>query len=237
MDYEINLCEDDPIQNEKLVQWIGHRFPQANVHGFVDEKDLLAHMQIKKIPCIIIMDIMLKNDVNGIETAKAIKAIDPSSILIFLSSYLEKACDVYEVDHCYFVYKPQKESRLEIAIHKALSMLKNRPKEIVAHTGTTTVRIDPNTVLYLERIKRYTLIHCRTEIIKVKEDLDTLSSFLPDSFHRCHRSFFVNFRFIRSYMVHDLKMEDGALLSVSRRYFQSIKTSFHNYLIDPKEGI
>lgn len=83
MDYEINLCEDDPIQNEKLVQWIGHRFPQANVHGFVDEKDLLAHMQTKKIPCIIIMDIMLKNDVNGIETAKAIKAIDPSSILIF----------------------------------------------------------------------------------------------------------------------------------------------------------
>ncbi|WP_289182938.1 LytTR family DNA-binding domain-containing protein [uncultured Dubosiella sp.] len=237
MDYEINLCEDDPVQNEKLIDWLRARFPEGAIHGFTDENALIAHIQTMRIPRIVLMDIMLKNDVSGIETAKTIKKIDPSCILVFLSSYLEKACDVYEVDHCYFVYKPQKETRLEAAMQKAVGLLKSRPKEIIAHTGTSTIRLDPDRVLYLERIKRYTLVYCRTETIKVKEDLETLIRQLPDSFHRCHRSFVVNFRYVRSYMVHDLKMDDGKLLSVSRGYIQPIKTAFHRYLTDPKEGI
>jgi len=36
----------------------------------------------------------------------AIKKIDQLCVIIFMSYFLEKACDVYEVEHCYFVYKP-----------------------------------------------------------------------------------------------------------------------------------
>ncbi len=45
----------------------------------------------------------------------------------------------------------------------------------------------------------------------------------------------MNFDHVSSYMVRDLKMRDGALLSVSRSYQRSIKEAFHQYLIESRE--
>ncbi|WP_276885092.1 LytTR family DNA-binding domain-containing protein, partial [Dubosiella newyorkensis] len=66
-------------------------------------------------------------------------------------------------------------------------------------------------------------------------DFEALSQVLPMSFHRSHRAFVVNFDHVSSYMVRDLKMRDGALLSVSRSYQRSIKEAFHQYLIESRE--
>lgn len=235
MKFEIIVCEDDRSFRQDLIQWIECRFPSASVLGFLDGEDLLEHVRFHEKKRIVIVDIVLAKGEDGIVLAKAIKKIDPLCVIIFMSSFLEKACDVYEVEHCYFVYKPQKEARLEPAILKAIGLLNELSSSIVVHTNSSIVRLDPNAIFYLERIKRYTLVHMEGQTLKIKEDFEALSQVLPMSFHRSHRAFVVNFDHVSSYMVRDLKMRDGALLSVSRSYQRSIKEAFHQYLIESRE--
>ena len=230
MNYEITLCEDDAVQNENLVSWLQEHFSQAHVCAFTSGHALIDHVRQHPAKRIILMDIMLDEGASGIEAARTIKTIDPGCVIVFLSSFLEKACDVYEVDHCYFVYKPQKEKRLEPALKKALSVLMEKPRSLIAHAGACTLCIDPGTSVYLARIKRYTLSHCIDQTYKVKEDLENLQEQLPGTFSRCHRSFLVNFRYVRSYMVHDLEMKNDKLIPVSRRYVQPVRKAFHQYL-------
>lgn len=234
MNLEILLCENDSNQNKAIQSWLKGQNLSYPIFGYTKAADLYDQIKDHASKRIVIMDIEL-DEASGIDVVKTIHQLDSNCIVIFLSAYIEKASDVYEVDHCYFVYKPQKEKYLMKAVRKAITLLNRQTLPLIVHEGPNLIQIDPLSILYLERIKRYTLITTIDKIYKVKEDFETLFKILPPTFVQTHRSYIVNYQFVEEYLPHDFLMKDKQLISISRNYKKNVHDSFQNYLLSEEE--
>ena len=64
--------------------------------------------------------------------AQSMKQYAPFCQIIFLSSYLSYATEVYETEHIYFILKSQLHQRIGPALHQALTALGDRSVQITA---------------------------------------------------------------------------------------------------------
>ena len=155
-----------------------------SVSEFTKERDTLSDYSI------FILDIFIGQD-DGIQLAKSILQFFPSSQIIFISSFLEKAIDVYEVDHCYFIYKPKLEEYLPEALNKATLKIEESKQCLTIKLKDKIKVIRFTDIIYIERDKRNTFIHTVSETIRYAENLNLLDEQLPDYFIRCHILFAV----------------------------------------------
>ncbi|WP_276813415.1 LytR/AlgR family response regulator transcription factor [Faecalibaculum rodentium] len=231
---ELILCEDDDLQRQNLARTISAMAPDLTVTELRDAAGLQRFLQkplYEPGHRIYLMDIVLGNGENGIDLARFIHRIDPNAPIIFMSAYLEKSCEVYEVEHCYFIYKPQKEQRLKAALAKAMKQLEEQPQPLVIHDGTAVYRIDPSAILCMERVRRCTYITCRNRILKAREDLEELLKHLPDTFVQCHRSYVVNFAMTSAFYGTEFEMANGLHIPVSRARQQEIRQAYSGFLL------
>lgn len=230
MTTEILICDDDRNQAERLKSLAAPYGRGANIKVFTEGSRMLAHMSAHPASRICLLDVILEEGADGIELAQKIRNVDPDAVIIFLSGFLEKACDVYEVDHCWFIYKPQKEKKLPEALNKAFSLLETRSSGLVVHKGSRYIKLDPGDILCIERIRRYSLITCGSTIHEVREDFSQLLAQLPETFHQCHRSYIVNFEKVRSFADSEFELDNGVRVPVARSSLTKIKEAWIRYL-------
>lgn len=204
-----------PDQSIKTYQSV-HEFSN-DIHDFSDDT-------------LFILDICIgEND--GIALAKTIIEIYPSSQIIFISSFLDKALEVYEVNHCYFIYKPQLEHYLPIAFAKAMDNMEDEQKYLSLQLKDKVMIIKFKDIIYIERNKRNTFIHTVNETIKTAINLNVLFEQLPSYFIRSHNSFIFNIKCAKEIKRTTVILNEGITIPVSRRYQNEVKKTLHQYLI------
>lgn len=230
MNYEVLILDDNPLQADYMKSLILADYPNASVFCFEDEQKFMNFYENQKQPSILIIDIRLKNGICGINIVKEIQTNNTKSQIIFVSSDLNAACDVYEVDHCYFVYKPQTEKRLPEAVHKAMIKMKKPENPLMVHEKTSLIALNKGEILYLERIRRMTIVYLIDRQIKIREDLSELQEQLSDNFCQCHRFYIVNFDHVVEYQTNHFTMKNKEEIPISRSNSQSTRQKFNAYL-------
>ena len=231
---ELILCENDPLQREELAGMIHDLVPDLVIHpvsGAAGLQTLLKTRKTGENSRIFLMDIVLDNGEDGIDLARYIHRLEPGSPVVFMSAFLEKACEVYEVDHCFFIYKPEKEKWLRAALAKAIRLLDKCASPLVIHDGTAIHRLNPSSILCIERVRRCTFVTCRNRVLKAREDLQELLEKLPDSFVQCHRSYVVNFAMTSAFYGTEFEMTNGLRIPVSRARQQEIREAYTAFLL------
>lgn len=229
---QIILCEDDPKQKEQILKVVQN----VNLHNdiqyysFESTKELFETKLNTSVPTIFLMDIVLDQE-DGIEMADKLHKLFHHSVVIFISAYLEKVTDIYETKHCYFIYKPELEMRIEKALNKALSILLSMHKQICVHSGTRQILISLEDIMAVERIKRYSLIYTPKETLRVNETFEELGIDMHSQFHQCHRSFLINFNHVKECNRTDFITYTGAMIPISRTYSKKVQKAFQDYLI------
>lgn len=74
---------------------------------------------------LAIMDISIGED-NGVQIIKSIHEKYPHIKVIYLTSYIKYAEDVFETNPVYFLVKPIKDERLFAAIDRAITQIKRK---------------------------------------------------------------------------------------------------------------
>lgn len=238
MAVHILICEDDPLQNQRVQQLVHScSYPcEVKVDAFLTPSSLMGAIRQHKGPKIVILDITLSENQDGVALGKQINQIDPDALIIFMSQFLEKACEVYEADHCYFIYKQQIETRLPLALKRAFSKLEANLPDLVLHTLEGPVVLKPEEIIYLERIRRYTIVYTATQTFKVKELMEEMIEKVPVLFCRTHRSFTANLAHVQTFLGTDFRMKDQRLVPVSRSYAKQVKERFSEYLLHSWKG-
>lgn len=121
---QIILFEDDLKQSQyiqKVVQKVNLNAP-IQYYAFKNTSQLFEISLDTNLPTIFLMDIVLDHE-DGIDSASSLLEKFHHAVVIFISAYLEKVTDIYETRHCYFIYKPELEIRIEKALNKAVSIL------------------------------------------------------------------------------------------------------------------
>lgn len=209
---QIAIIDDTSIHIKRLKKLIKsymelHKISQYKLFSFSNAKDFYENLERNLKFHIIFMDIDLGQD-SGISLASKLPSKLSQAQIIFVSQYLHYVSDVYEVNHCYFIYKDSLDKYLPIALDKAICQIQE--DEILYFTfswNRRSYKIRYQEILYMERIHRTTHIVTTSRIYCTSKTLDAIEKISNEYFLRCHKGFLVNKKHImeieKSYLVLD----------------------------------
>ncbi len=213
----IAVCDDEIIEC-------------CNIAGAI--KEILDEM---KIPCtirqfcsgrelirsagnfdIIFLDIIM-HDLDGMRTAQIFREKAFDKILIFISSSRDYVFDAYDVEAFQYLLKPLDKQKLKRVLQKAVWKTEMPSQEfIVVNKERQTTKWFLKDIYYFEIRGRMVEIHGTNGVFTYYERIENLERKLGSSFFRCHRSFLINLRHLKSYKNGTAYMEDGRQIPVSR---------------------
>ena len=229
---KIVVCDDDALHCKEIVKSARAALDgtPAEITDFPDAGRLLDYLSGTGFqPHIALLDICMP-DQNGIILAQDIKQYAPGCQIIFLSSFLNYATDVYETEHIYFILKSQLYQRIGPALHQALATLSDCAVQISVQQDSNTCRIALQDVQYMERVLRKTRVVTLQGAFFSPETPEALIG-ESGSFVRCHQSFWVNLKHVRTMGNNKFTMDNGTSVPISRTYLQEAKQRFLHVLI------
>lgn len=225
----IAICDDDYKQSqktEKLILEKAERFsPETEL--FSDGTELIKAVKNGGYtPDLAVLDIHMPGN-SGIEVAKMLNLLIPECSIIFLTSFLGYATEVYETRHNYFILKSELEERIDAALTKVLA---DRAQElrIRFREGRMVQTVTAPEVLYLERIlKKTAIVLCsgKKHFTAAKAE-ELLNDVPPGRFVRCHQSFWVNVEKIAGMKTESFSLVNGEEIPISRSRKKEAKEAF-----------
>ena len=214
----IAICDDEPCMSDALRQMVSAFFCGKNIDTMITQYtsgEQLLHSQ-KKID-ILFLDIQM-GGLSGMETAKKLRRRKFKGFLIFITVLREMVFDAFEVQAFDYLVKPIDETRFEHMMGRLLSSLQDAGGAgLLIQKGYESSIIPVEDIVFCEIIDRKVYVHLvSSEIIDFYDRIDHLETKLDDSFFRCHRSFLIHLKYLKSYKNGTAYMENGKEIPVSR---------------------
>lgn len=178
---------------------------------------------------IIFMDIEMP-DMNGMEAAQRLRAIDNSSILIFVTHLAQFAVKGYEVDAMDYILKPVNYPALAIKLQRAISRRRSEEgQELLLTTNSGVLRLRTSSLKYVEIYNHHIFYHTEQGDFSAYGTLKQVEKQLPSrEFFRCSSSCIVNLRHVTE--IDGLNVTvDGKVLSISRLKRKEFMEELHQY--------
>lgn len=242
----IAVCEDEEIFRRQIVKEIEDYYHSLDVvvDSFSCGEELVDKYRKGKeaglVPQydILFLDIEMKQ-LDGFNTAKAIRAYGGKEILVYLTSHTELAMEGYEVEAFRFLAKPVKREKLWEALEEIKKRLK-KEKNIILHTKEEDICVEVSSILYVEAMKNdvyyYILEHKNTECLrtyKVRERIANVEKELQgEGFFRCHRSYLVQLAAVKSYNLLELTLSGDVQIPISRGKQEAFREALMNSVIE-----
>ncbi len=230
------ICDDNETYLQAAVSVVENYFDtkkvDVHIYKFKNEYEMRTwYDHFDEDVHIMILDICLDSDTNGISVAKQIHKDDSATKIIFMTAYLEQAADICETDFTYFVYKRSDWiEKLEKALTKAMSEIKNDDNRKI-QIGSNSIYYDE--IVCLEAQKKNTVFQLDgKDNIIVSKGINTFIDTLPVNFYSCHRSYIVNFDKIEKIDKSEktILMTNGTIISIPRAQYKPFIENYYNYL-------
>lgn len=225
----IAICDDDSAQLKKTEKLIMQAIAQYSpeIDRFSDGTELLKAMQNSDyVPDLAVLDIYMPK-CSGIEVAKRLNELAPECRIIFLTSYLGYATDVYETRHSYFILKAELTDRIEAALAKALAETTENLR-LCFREGRSVKIVPASEVLYLERnLKKTTIaLSSGVEHTTPAKAEELLKGVNKGMFVHCHQSYWVNLEKVTSMTADSFILSNGMEIPISRSQKKEVKKAF-----------
>lgn len=146
-------------------------------------------------PEVVLLDIRMKNEREGIEIAEEINR-NYQIPFIFITAHSDKEIlqHALTTNPAGYITKPFKQIDVYAAIRLVESAKeKNQEKSIIIKDGYSEIKLLLNTILYVQSDDNYIHIFTTTKKYTVRNSLEWFKENTPaEMFHRSHRSFIVN---------------------------------------------
>ncbi len=229
----IAVVDDEKVFSDRLIRFI-EQYGRENgietsVTCFQDGLDIAEDFKSKWD--IIFLDIQMEQ-LDGLETARRIRACDSEVIIIFVTNMAQYAINGYEVDAFDYVLKPLEYSQFSLRMKKAVREVEKRKNHsyIYLKKWSDWVKVSTDDLLYVE-VCGHTLRYVtdgetyekRAKMSDAEEEL------AGQPFSRCSLSYLVNLKRVDRIMK-DSVMVGGHELPVSRNRKKEFLQMFTDYL-------
>lgn len=218
----INICivEDELAQADQLknyIQTYGNKAKQQfNITHFSDGIDLVDEYRGQFD--IILLDIQMKH-LDGMAAAEKIRKMDSDVIIIFITSTVQYAVQGYAVDALGYVLKPVPYLQFEQLFDKAISRAKAKQQKVFIRVTVDDrqLKLDCNTIYYLESQRNNVLIHCADADYVTAGPLKKFEEMLSDhGFSKCHNAYVINLSYVEGVQKEEVLLTNGIALPISR---------------------
>lgn len=180
---------------------------------------------------MILLDIQMKH-LDGLATARRIRACDSEVVLIFITTMAQYAINGYEVDAFDYILKPLEYPQFLLRMKKAVREVEKKASHtsIYLKKWSDWVKVSTDDILYIE-VKGHTLSYVTAEETYEKRaaigDAEAELQGLP--FARCSLSFLVNLKRIDR-ISKDTVVIGAHQLPISRNRKKEFLQAFTDYL-------
>jgi two-component system, LytTR family, response regulator len=203
MNFSCVAVDDEPLALEKTRYFI-EKLPQLKlVATFRNGSDALNFIRNNNVQ-LIFLDIQM-DKMTGIEMLEQM-ANRPQVILT--TAYSEYALRGFELSVTDYLLKPFTFERFAQAVNKATEYLQWQHNALISEKGTVDyifvksgyklVKIMQDEILYIEGMRDFQCIMCKTEKILASHSMLELEKILNKGFVRCHKSYIVSIPKINS---------------------------------------
>ena len=213
----IAICDDETYMSCHIKALVSEFFRKKNretvIQLFSCGEELLKYDgQID----ILFLDIQMK-DMNGMETARKLRADKFQGFLIFITVLKEMVFQSFEVQAYDYLVKPIEETQFEKTMERLYASMQNAGKDsILVKKGYEGHIIRRDEIVFCEIIDRKIYLNLASgEVIDYYERIENLETKLDD-FFRCHRSYLINLKHLKGYKNGTAYMDNGSRLPVSR---------------------
>lgn len=165
---------------------------------------------------LVFLDMEL-HELDGLETARRLRAADDGLQLVFVTGYAEHVFDGYSVGALGYLLKPPERERLEDVLERAqASLCREMDRAYLCRNGDTYYRIPLSGILYFVSDRRQ--VQCVTESRSYTfyAKLDTVAAEVGAAFVRVHQRYLVRAGAVERMESGEVVLRNGDRLPVSR---------------------
>lgn len=180
---------------------------------------------------ILFLDIDMP-DISGLEVAKKLRQKNSDIILIFISAHEQYVFESIEYNPFRYIRKNRIEKELIQALKAAYQRLEEmQDSYIIVKTEEAEVRVKHSDIMYFETTARKVGIHLKNgEVLLVRKTIKELYKKLNDeNLIKIHSGCVANVKYIGKYSNHDITLDNGEQLIVSRTRIKNVKMTLMNY--------
>lgn len=180
----------------------------------------------------IILDIVLENEINGIDVANEIHIQFPNIKIIFLTGYDDMYYDkIFSTFQPYgFIAKPIQYNILNFFLRKLSLEYARENKTLDFVSNYKEYKIPIIKINFIQSVKRVCEIVTDEETFSAYLKISDIEGLLSDDFIRCHQSYIVNLGYIKSIEKKQFVTEKNEFIPISKKYYHEAVEIYTAYL-------
>lgn len=231
---QVGIIEDEFLARETLKAFLERHCEKVEVVFLAGDLETGVAAIREHSPQAVFLDIEMPGH-SGMEVKKLLGETEAPQI-VFTTAYANYAVDAFGLEAVDYLLKPIDIVKLRRAVERVRERIKKSPTltqgTITIPTSTGQIVVKLEDVLFLKADGSYTEVHTSNDRHLVSRKLIEMEELLdPEHFLRVHRSYVVNIgkvvEFVRQ-SNSSLKMENGAVIPVSRSNKEAIRQLFQN---------
>jgi len=239
MKIKVLIVEDNPITAQDIEEMLISQDMLVAGHARNAQQAINKSRDLR--PDVILMDINLDGDIDGVDAVKAIYKTDYIPVVYLTANtdrpHVEKA---YQTSPAAFIAKPFDEKDLVHAIELAFihhcqesfdnsdgSNTSEMNKSVFLKNGERYEKVEIKDILYIEADGSYSKVVTETKNYSISLNLHKLAKKFDDpSFFRVHRSYIVNIKDISSFDNNHVFVNDMAI-PYSKAHKEELMSHLH----------
>lgn len=240
--FRIAICDDDLEYIEYLEELIKNlKIIDANditFYRYTSGEELVSNLYMEIPFDLLILDMQLKQ-YDGDETAGLFRKHYPDTLLVFCSGVKLPTVKSFEVNAYRYLLKKYDNYQMTKEIETIIKEMQRRASipAIKAIYRNDVIEIPLDSILYVSIRKHGCNIHIKKEELnqnstvlsnkKIDEVFKTVEKY---DFVYAHNSYFINLKYVKNIVKHDVTLVDGTTLSIARSKEKSFKDQFIDYV-------
>ena len=226
----ILMCDDEPLaikEYENRIYKLGEKHGlDLSVKSFQNADQLFFYMEDEKAFIdIVFLDIQMPR-LDGIQTAVKLRKDGYNGEIIFLTKQADKAIKGYDVQAYHFIVKnTEDDPNFERVFLEAVKHVQNKTAEYITFQGIGESRNIPiRDIAYFSVNRRIITVHYGSESFEFYSSMEKVENVMLEyGFLRAQRSYLVNVDYIRDFTAESITMNDGTVISLSRKNSREIR--------------
>ena len=233
------LIADDEAPAREELSFLISRLVGFQVVGVASSGSQAVFLIKELHPQVVFLDIQMPG-LNGLEVSKAIEALDPKPLIVFVTAYDEYALNAFEVEAVDYLLKPVSDDRLLKTARRLKELLEPKLAEkietLLSGQGKEPVLkripvekngriklLEPGEIVCFIADQGFIVSRTWAGDFKTNFTLNELEDNIGQrTFFRCHKSYIVNLDYIKeiipwTYSSYKLIMNNNDEIPVSRQ--------------------
>ena len=204
---DIFVCEDNDAVRQKVTQLISNYclFAELDAQLVLSTESPTVMLETFKHsvnPVLFFLDIDLGVEIDGMELARQIRALNKETFIVFFTTKSEMLPVTfrYQLEALDFIVKDATDEEINERIRSAIdtALLRHiktgNKKTFQVKSDEKTIILPMEEIIFIETtgVRHRLTIHTQNRRLTINGDLKKIEADLDDRFMRCHQSYLVN---------------------------------------------